>query len=67
MEKKEKTTALLLCFFLGGFGLHRKYLGYKNWWVFIVTLGGFFGIRVLIDFYKLIVGRLPDAQGNKLS
>jgi TM2 domain-containing membrane protein YozV len=67
VENKERTTALMLCFFLGGFGLHKKYLGYKNWWVYPVTIGGVFGIRPLMDFYKLIVKKLPDAQGRSLS
>ena len=28
---KSKTTATVLCFFLGGFGIHRLYLGQTGW------------------------------------
>ena len=67
MEQKRWLNAVLLCFFLGGLGLHRKYLGYKNWWVFPITIGGGFGIAVLIDFVKLLKGSMKDAQGRELA
>jgi len=34
--KKNKTTAALLAFFLGGFGIHKLYLKKSNWWVYLV-------------------------------
>ena len=64
--KKDKTTALLLCLFLGGIGVHRFYLGYTLFGVIqLLTLGGL-GIWTLIDFVRLITGSLKDPQGNDL-
>jgi TM2 domain-containing membrane protein YozV len=56
---KDFTTALLLNFFLGGFGIHRLYLGTKTFtWVgYILTCGGIFGIVPLVDFITLIINK----------
>lgn len=55
---ENQLVATLLCFFLGVLGIHRFYLGY-TWQgiVQLLTLGGF-GIWVLIDFVRIIMGRL---------
>ena len=55
---KSQLTAVLLCFFLGGLGVHRFYLGY-TWQgvVQLLTLGGL-GIWSLIDFIRLLTGSL---------
>jgi len=63
---KSKVAAILLCFFLGGFGIHRFYLGYTTIGIVqLLTLGGC-GIWALIDFIMLIVDSLPDKQGQRL-
>ena len=52
---KSHVAAILLCFFLGGLGIHRFYLGYT--WQGVVqlfTLGGL-GVWVLIDFIRIII------------
>lgn len=53
-----QVAALLLCFFLGGIGVHRFYLG--DTWQGIVQLltFGVFGIWTLIDFIMLCTGDL---------
>ncbi len=39
---KSKVAAALLCFFLGGLGIHRFYLGYTTIGIVqILTCGGF--------------------------
>ena len=64
---KSRTTAILLCWFLGFFGIHRFYLGYGGIGVIqLLTLGGF-GIWVVIDFIRLLTGSLspPDFEWLK--
>tara|TARA_B110000483_G_C17984292_1_gene460965 strand:+ start:198 stop:311 length:114 start_codon:yes stop_codon:yes gene_type:complete len=31
---------ILISFFLGGLGIHRLMMGYSNWWLMLITLGG---------------------------
>ena len=65
-EGKDWLTALLLCFFLGVFGVHRFYTGHTAIGVVqLLTLGGC-GIWALIDFIIIIVGSFKDAKGNLL-
>lgn len=80
---KSKTMAALLAFFLGGFGVHRFYLGYNQIGgvqlaltiVGIVTscLGiGIFiavgvGIWALVDMIMILNGNLGDARGVPLT
>ncbi|MBV6426013.1 MAG: hypothetical protein KIPDCIKN_00504 [Haliscomenobacter sp.] len=59
-------VAILLCFFLGGLGIHRVYLKSNPiiiLWYFL-TLGGFFGLIPLIDFIRLIMGQVDHYEGN---
>ncbi len=61
---KSWIATLLLCFFLGGLGIHRFYLGY-TWQgiVQLLTLGGL-GIWVLIDFIRIIIKDLKPKDGE---
>ena len=61
---KSQLVALLLCFFLGGLGIHRFYLGYPLIGVLqIITLGGC-GIWILIDFIRILTGDLGPAESD---
>ena len=61
---KSWLVALLLCFFLGGLGIHRFYLGYTGIGVIQLLTGGGCGIWVLIDFIRIIIGDLKPNGGD---
>lgn len=66
VSPKSWLAALLLCFFLGGIGVHRFYVGKVGTGILqLLTLGGF-GIWALIDFIVIIVGKFRDSQGRVL-
>ena len=67
VSEKKRLVALLLCFFLGGLGIHRFYVGKIGTGILqIITICGFFGIWVLIDLIMIIVGKFTDKQGKVL-
>jgi TM2 domain-containing membrane protein YozV len=66
-SEKSNVVALLLCFFLGAFGVHRFYVGKVGTGVLqLVTLGGL-GIWALIDFIMIVLQKFEDGEGNALS
>ena len=62
-SSKSQIVALLLVIFVGGLGIHRLYLGYKNWWLMLITLGGC-GIWALVDLIRIIMGDMKPADGS---
>jgi TM2 domain-containing membrane protein YozV len=65
-SNKSAITALLLCIFLGVFGIHRFYAG--RFWtglLMLITLGGF-GIWVLIDIIIIASCAFKDGKGRTL-
>lgn len=66
VSTKGMVPAALLCFFLGGLGIHRFYVGKIGTGILmILTLGGL-GIWTIIDFVMIIVGSFKDKQGLPL-
>ena len=65
-QLQSKTTMIIISFFLGGLGIDRFMMGYSNWWLKLITLGGC-GIWALIDLIKIITGSMKMADGRELS
>lgn len=61
-SSKSPIASFLLCTFLGGFGVHRHYMGTRPfmWAIYTFTFGGIFGVVPLIDWIFLIVGLAED-------
>lgn len=66
-EGKDWLTTLLLCFFLGFFGVHRFYTKHTGIGVAQLLTGGGCGIWALIDFIQIVTDNFKDADGNKLT
>ena len=65
-QRNKWLICLLLCWFLGVFGVHRFYTGHTAIGVVqLLTFGGC-GIWALIDFIIIVSGNLKDAQGNPI-
>ena len=66
-SSKNKIVAILLCFFLGIFGIHRFYTGHTNWGIVYLLTFGIFGLGVIIDFIRILTGSYKDSKGNPLA
>ena len=67
--QKSKIVALLLCFFLGGIGAHRFYVGKAGSGIFQLILclcGGIGFIWVIIDFITILCGGFSDSFNRPL-
>lgn len=64
VKDKNAAVAFILCFFLGGLGIHRLYMGTKTmtWVGYILTCGGIFGIVPLIDWIMLLIKLVGDGN-----
>ena len=66
MSDKGFVPVILLCFFLGGLGLHRFYVGKIGTGILmLLTLGGL-GIWVIYDFVMIVIGNFTDKEGLPL-
>ena len=63
---QSKVTMMIVCWFLGGLGIHRLMMGYSNWWLMLITLGGC-GIWTLIDLIQIATGGMKMADGRDLT
>ena len=63
MSNKSRLAVTLLCFFLGGLGIHRFYIGKIGTGILMLLTFGFFGLWTLIDFIASVAGLMKDKQG----
>ena len=64
---KSKITALILCIFLGGLGIHRFYVGKIGTGILYLLTGGLFGIGWIVDIIMIAVGSFKDKSGAALA
>lgn len=63
VSKKSRLVAFLLCYIFGMFGAHRFYVGKTYTAVVYIFTFGLFGIGLLVDTLKIILGNFTTAKG----
>ena len=66
VSEKKRLAALLLCFFLGGLGIHRFYVKKVGLGILWLLTGGLFGIGMLVDLIMIAAGSFKDKEGKAL-
>jgi len=62
VSEKSRTIALLLCIFLGMFGIHRIYVGRIGTGILYFFTLGIFGIGWIFDILMLLFGSMKDGE-----
>ena len=65
-SEKNWLTTLLLCIFLGNFGVHRFYAGKIGTGILMLLTCGGCGIWTIVDLIMLIMGNFTDKDGNAI-
>ena len=63
---QSKTTMAIICFFLGGLGIHRFMMGHTGIGILMILTAGCCGILTLVDFIRIFMGSLKMADGRDL-
>ncbi|MBP3255704.1 MAG: TM2 domain-containing protein [Clostridia bacterium] len=66
-SEKNWIVTLLLCFFLGEFGVHRFYVGKIGTGLLMLFTFGGFGVWTLIDFVMILIKKFTDKDGNVIA
>lgn len=66
-ETSKAIVATVVCWFVGGFGIHRYVLGTKGsmWAIYTFTVCGIFGIVPTVDFFVLLIDGVILGHGEK--
>ena len=59
-----KVGLALICFFLGGLGIHRFLVGKIGTGILYLLTGGLFGIGALVDFIMILCGKFTRKDGS---
>ncbi len=63
VSPKNWLVTVLLSFFLGGFGVHRFYVGKVGTGILMLLTCGGVGVWAIIDFIMVLVGAFKDSDG----
>jgi TM2 domain-containing membrane protein YozV len=64
--ESQKTKLAIVCFFIGGLGVHRFMVGKTGTGLLWLFTFGLMGLGTLIDFVMILTGGFTDADGNKV-
>ena len=66
ISKKSRLVAFLLCYIFGMLGAHRFYVGKTYTAILYIFTFGLFGIGLIVDLFKIILGKFETVRGYVL-
>ena len=66
VSKREKIVTLLLCLFLGEFGIHRFDVGKTGTGILYLFTFGLLGIGAVVDFFMILFDNFRDVNNLPL-